>query len=244
MLGGIMAALVCIYPRHLLSHVTAGNLAVGLLAFSAGALPLIVYNVENDFPTFRSNVHFSLADFGHKLEILKLTANGSIWLGSVTNESTAPMPRSPENRAERWTKDFHSLTGDHRHEYMSYTFMAGVLLTPAMFFWRRFAAARLLLFCIIALAIAWLQMALTEGGGGRRPPSRPDVALARSIHRRCTGGGFLALESERSVATNGGGRCIDGDQCAHRESVLISVHSVRLHTELERCDGRPIAPSF
>lgn len=186
MLGGIIVALACIFPRQLLSYVRPGNLAVGLLAFSAGALPLIIFNIENNFVTLRSNVHFSFADFSHKLDILQFTANGSIWLGSVTNESTAPIPRTAENRAERWTIDLYSWTGDHRHEYMPYAFMAGVLLVPVLFFRRRFAAGRLLLFCLLALTVAWLQMAMTQGGGlgGHHPALLwpfPDLFIAVAI---------------------------------------------------------------
>jgi len=210
MLGGLIIALVCIFPRQLLSHVTTKNLAVGSLAFSFGALPLIVYNVENGFPTFRSNVHFSTADFSHKLDILEITANGSIWLGSVTNESTAPQPRSPENRAERWSLRLHSWTGDHRQEYMPYAFLAGTMLLPALLFWRSFAAARFLLFWLVALSIAWLQMALTQGGGlgGHHPAllwPLPDlfiaVALAGATSRWGTIGKWLLAGTVVALVT-------------------------------------------
>jgi len=164
MLSGLVLAVVIVYPRAAWSRVNKTNLAVGMVAFCAGALPLIVFNVENNYPTLRSNAHFSTVGFRQKLEILKNTAQGSAWLGSVVSEPT-PYPRIPRTAAGRFAVAIHDRIGDQRSDYLPYALGTSLVLIPLLLMWRRYQALRLVLLSLIAMCMAWLQMALTEGAG-------------------------------------------------------------------------------
>jgi len=165
LLGGFVVAVAIVFPREGLRYFKLRNLAVALPAFFVGALPLIVYNVTHEFVTFRSNTHFSTAEFEHKLEILRLTANGSAWLGYlVNNEATSA--RDPMRLPERWSASLHDRSGQHRQDYMPYAFLVAVFLIPALWLFRaRPPGLRFALVCLIALGAAWIQMALTKGAG-------------------------------------------------------------------------------
>ena len=65
----------------------------------------------------------------------------------------------------------HDRVGDHRSDFLPYAFGGSLLLLPVLLVWRRYAAVRLLVFSLIVMCAAWLQMALTEnaGGGGHHP---------------------------------------------------------------------------
>ncbi len=164
MLGGLVLAVAIIFPREAWSRVNPMNAAVAVAAFCLGAFPLILYNVENHYPTFRSNAHFTTVGFRQKIEILKNTMAGSVWLGSLVSEP-APNPRIPRTQVGRWVVALHDRIGDRRTDYLPYAFIASVLLLPLLLAWRRHEAVRLLLFSLIVMCIAWLQMALTEGAG-------------------------------------------------------------------------------
>ena len=164
MLGGMVFAVAIIFPREAWSRVNPMNIAVAVAAFCLGALPLILYNVKNHYPTFRSNAHFTTVGVRQKIEILKNTMAGSVWLGSVVSEP-AQNPRIPRTQVGRWVVTLHDRIGDHRTDFLPYAFVASVLLLPLLLAWRRYQALRLLFFCLIVMCVAWLQMALTEGAG-------------------------------------------------------------------------------
>ncbi len=170
-LSGLVLAAAALFPRETMSLINRGNITVGLAAFCVGAFPLILFNVENGFPTLRSNAHFSTAGFAHKLEVLKLTANGSIYLGYLVNHPATQNVREPDTRLEKWTVALHDRVGDHRSDFLPYAFGGSLLLLPVLLVWRRYSAVRLLVFSLIVMCAAWLQMALTEnaGGGGHHP---------------------------------------------------------------------------
>lgn len=165
MLSGFVVAAAIIFPREVLSRVNRTNLAVGVTAFCLGAFPLISYNVENHYPTLRSNAHFSTVGFRNKAAVLESTANGSAWLGTVVSEPGSQDPRAPRTRIAKWTVALHDRLGDHRGDYLPYALGASLLLVPVLLAWRRYQAVRLLLFSLIVMCIAWLQMAFTENAG-------------------------------------------------------------------------------
>ena len=162
--------------------------------------PLIVYNVENHYPTLRSNAHFSTAEFYQKLQVLKTTADGSAWLGYLVNEPGTQNSRVPETRIEQWSAALHDHVGEHRRDYLLYAFGGSLLLLPMLLIWWRYSAVRLLLFSLIVMSVAWLQMALTVGAGtgGHHPALMwpfPHlviaVALAEASFRWKAAGGWL-----------------------------------------------------
>ncbi|HUJ51607.1 MAG TPA: hypothetical protein VLW25_15465, partial [Bryobacteraceae bacterium] len=63
---------------------------------------------------------------------------------------------------ERLSYSLHSVFGDHPKNRMEWAFLAAVILTALL--WRS-SARKKLLFFFLALAIAWLQMAITKDAG-------------------------------------------------------------------------------
>jgi 4-amino-4-deoxy-L-arabinose transferase-like glycosyltransferase len=165
MLSGLVLAVTIVFPREALRRVNWKNAAVGLAAFCVGAFPLILYNVENQYPTLRSNAHFSTVRFREKVAVLESTANGSAWFGTVVSEPGIENPRIPQTLIGKWTVALHDRTGDRRYEYLPYAFGASLLLLPVLLTWRRYSAVRLLLFSLIVMSVAWSQMAFAEGAG-------------------------------------------------------------------------------
>ena len=165
MLGGIVLAVAIISPREAWSRVNRTNIVVGVVAFCFGAFPLILFNVKNHYPTLRSNAHFSTVGVRNKVEVLKNTANGSAWFGTVVSEPGSQDPRVPHTQIAKWSVALHNRIGDRRTDYMPYALGASLLLLPVLLILRRYHAVRLLLFSLIVMCVAWLQMALTEGAG-------------------------------------------------------------------------------
>ena len=212
MLSGMVLAAAVLFPRETLSLLNRGNITVGLVAFCLGAFPLLLFNVENGLPTLRSNAHFSTVGFAHKLEILRLTANGSIYLGYLVNHPATENVRNPETRLEKWTVALHDHIGDHRSEFLPFAFVASLLLLPVLVVWRRYATVRLLVFSLVVMCVAWLQMALTEnaGTGGHHPALMwpfPHLFIAItlaevSFRSKAVGGGLLAAATALLVVAN------------------------------------------
>src|SRR5262249_24213788 len=59
MLGGLGIATLIVLPKLLWRHFTFKNLLIAVLAFAAGAAPLIRYNVREPWATFRGNASWS-----------------------------------------------------------------------------------------------------------------------------------------------------------------------------------------
>jgi hypothetical protein len=162
MLAGLAIATVCVFRRELWLRFTLRNVSLAAAGFCLGALPLIVYNAASGLATFRSNSSFSFDDFRIKARSLQTTWNGSALFGYIANNPDAGSPRPAETTLERASFALHSAVGDHRQNWLEAAFLVGLLLLVPLVWWKR---ARLPLFCLIAIAVAWLLMALTKGAG-------------------------------------------------------------------------------
>lgn len=163
-LSGFFAALLLVFPGRVRMYCRWRNLAIALPAFCLGAFPLIVYNVTHNFATFRSNAHFSTAGFASKVQILRLTASGSAWLGYIVYDPPVEHPLPPKSAIERWSANVHGFAGNREADQIPYAFLAALLLVPAFAFQSR-RTFRLLCFLLIVLSATWFQMAFTEGAG-------------------------------------------------------------------------------
>jgi len=142
---------------------TIRRVATGALAFALGALPLIIYNVDANLVTFRSNVARDTSDIPGKARQLMNTANGQGLFGWMMNEDwQAPVPHQPEGGLQQASAHISSLAGHPRHNLMLYAFALALLLAPLA----RGNALRTILFALIAMAVAWAQMAVTANAGG------------------------------------------------------------------------------
>jgi hypothetical protein len=163
--SGLAVAAAVVFPRELWSRCTPKNLGLAAAGLLLGALPLAAFNVASNFETFRSNSVFVLSQFPSRLHALRITWDGEILWEYMVHAPWAPgLQRSPETALEHISASVHSLVGFRYHYYnaMEVAFWVGMLLLPLL--WRT-PARRILLFCLIAFAIGWLQMAITKNAG-------------------------------------------------------------------------------
>ncbi len=157
----VAAATVCWRPiARLATRRRAGIAALGLFL---GALPLVIFNVKTHASTFTGNVKRDPGAIGYKAAMLWNTVNGQGLFGYLTDEDwQTPRPHAPGNAIERAAAGLAEASGDPRHSLMLYALMVALLVAP---FSGR-AGRRTVAFCVIAGAIAWVQMALTANTGG------------------------------------------------------------------------------
>ena len=163
MLSGIGVAAILTFGRPIFAVITLRRVATGALAFALGALPLIIYNADEKLVTFRSNMTRDTSDIPGKARQLMNTANGQGLFGWMVNEDwQAPVPHQPEGWVQQASAHISSLAGHPRHNLMLYAFALALLLAPLA----RGNALRAILFALIAMAVAWAQMAVTANAGG------------------------------------------------------------------------------
>ena len=162
MLLALALATVCVFGREVWQRFTLRNILLAAAGFVLGASPLIAYNVVSGGATFRANAAFDLSQFRIKARALETTWSGSALFGYIADNPAAGQPRPAETRLERASFAIHDSLGDQRDNWMRGAFLAGLLLIIPAIWWKQ---ARPLLFCLIVMAAAWLQMALTKGAG-------------------------------------------------------------------------------
>jgi len=163
MLGGIGVAAVLVFPGRLLALADKRRVAVAILGFALGVWPLVVFNAENQWATFAGNVHRDTSDIPGKARMLMETAKGDGLFGWMFDEQwQTPAPHGPRGMVERTSAKISSLAGHPRRHLLFYAFLLAVLLTPLA----RGDALRAILFALVAIAVAWVQMATNAGTGG------------------------------------------------------------------------------
>jgi hypothetical protein len=159
---GLATATLIIFPRELFRSMQLRYIVAAAAAFCLGAAPLIVYNVTNVYPTFHSTSGFTLTEIYPKSFVLRSTWEGAALLGYLVREDTAPNPRQPSNTLERASFGLRNIAGEHRRNLLDWGLLAALASFP--FLWRT-RAMRVYLFCLVAIAVGWLQMAITRGAG-------------------------------------------------------------------------------
>jgi 4-amino-4-deoxy-L-arabinose transferase-like glycosyltransferase len=163
MLTGIGIAGILTFRRQIFAVTTIRRVATGALAFALGALPLIIYNADEKLATFRSNMARDTSNIPGKARLLMETADSGGLFGWMVNEDwQAPAPHQPEGWVQQASAHISSLAGHPRHNLMLYAFALALLLAPLA----RGDALRAILFALIAMAVAWGQMAVTANAGG------------------------------------------------------------------------------
>ncbi|HWC97690.1 MAG TPA: glycosyltransferase family 39 protein [Candidatus Sulfopaludibacter sp.] len=162
MLTGLAAAAIVFYRREVRQVLTARRAALACAAFLAGALPLLVYNAQTGAATFRQNAHRDTANLGAKAHMLVETIGGPGLFGWLTAEdSQTPSPHRPHGLLQQASAGLSHLAGHPRHGLLMY----GFLLALALLFRAPPRERRMALFALLAMAVAWLQMALTQNAG-------------------------------------------------------------------------------
>jgi hypothetical protein len=162
MLSGMGVGAILALPRQIVGAVTPRRLAIAALGFVLGAMPLIVYNAGHQWVTFGGNFHRDTSVLAAKAVFLKDTAGGPGLFGWMTSEEVqTPVPHQPEGALETVSAGISALAGHPRHHLLLYAFALALLLTP----WVSGAARRTIAFSLIAMAVAWVQMAITANTG-------------------------------------------------------------------------------
>jgi hypothetical protein len=163
MLSGIGVAALIVFPRRIWALVNRWTVPIAILGFLSGSLPLLVYNVENQWATFVGNVARDTSDIPGKAHMLMETAKGDGLFGWMFNERwQTPKPHAPSGVIERSSAEITSLFGHPRRHAVFYAFVLAILLAPLA----RGDALRAILFGLIAMAVAWIQMATNANTGG------------------------------------------------------------------------------
>jgi hypothetical protein len=163
--SGLAVATIAVFSRELWSRLTRRNLGLAAGGLLLGALPLAAYNLAFNFDTFRSNSSFSLSQIPSRWHALNITWSGEILWDYMAHAPWASgAQRAPATELEDLSADLHAVAGVryHYHNEMEPAFWLALALTPLLWFTR---ARKPMLFCLIAMLVAWLQMAITKDAG-------------------------------------------------------------------------------
>lgn len=159
-IGGILT-----FPRQIFAACTRRNLAVAAGGLLLGALPLLIYNAGHHWITFSGNFRRDTAPgaITGKFSMLVDTGHGDGLFGWMTDEDwQTPAPHAPEGALATASARISAIAGHPRRHLLVYAFVLALLLAPLA----RGTALRTILFALIAMAVAWIQMAITANTGG------------------------------------------------------------------------------
>ncbi|HUB34446.1 MAG TPA: glycosyltransferase family 39 protein [Bryobacteraceae bacterium] len=163
MISGMAVAAVVVCWRPIRMLATPRRVRIAALWFFFGALPLVIFNVKTHLSTFTGNVKRDPGAIGYKAAMLWNTVNGQGLFGYLTDEDwQTPSPHLPASAIGREAAGVAAASGDPRHSLMLYGLILALLVAP----FSGPAGRRIVAFCLIAGAIAWVQMALTANTGG------------------------------------------------------------------------------
>jgi len=163
MLSGAGVAALVVFPGRLWAVANRRRAGIATLGFLLGTLPLLVYNVENQWATFVGNISRDTSDIPGKARMLMETAKGDGLFGWMFDEQwQTPKPHAPAGVIERTSAEITSVFGHPRRHLLFYAFILALLLTPLC----RGDALRAIFFALIAMAVAWIQMATNANTGG------------------------------------------------------------------------------
>jgi 4-amino-4-deoxy-L-arabinose transferase-like glycosyltransferase len=163
MLSGMGVALICTAGKEIVRVTTLRRFAIATICFCLGALPLIIYNAKNHGATFRNNASWETRDIPGKARLLAATANGHGLFGWLVLEDWQTYhPHQPRSALSGASANLSNLAGHPRDNLTLYAFVLALLLTPLA----RGNALRAILFTLVAMVVAWGQMAVTANAGG------------------------------------------------------------------------------
>ena len=162
MFSGLVIATAILYHREILRLVTPKRCAIALASFLLGAGPLVVYNLQNDFATFRGK-GYSLKDLENKAYVMLRTTQGSAMHGFLVQYWPDPIETPPKTFIEKTSVRLSESTGRRTEGILPYGLLLAVLAGPLL--WRH-RNRKLLLFFPLAFAVSWCQLLFTDQAGG------------------------------------------------------------------------------
>ena len=117
-----------------------------------------MYNIHTRGGTLRGNAVYNTDGLRLKAQTLVTTVDGSGLFGYMVPEDwQTPHPHVASGWLQRASANLSAFAGRPRRSLLLYAFCAALLLTPLA----RRQALRALLFALVVLRVAWLEMALT-----------------------------------------------------------------------------------
>ena len=163
MISGMSLAALAVYPRRVLRALRPRVLLAAAAALALGALPLILYNVHTRLDTFRGNARRDVSELPNKASMLVSTLNGQALFGYLTAEDwQTPSPHALSGALESAAASVAGAVREPRESWMGFALALALLITP----FAGAAAIRANAFAMIAMLVAWLEMATTKGAGG------------------------------------------------------------------------------
>jgi 4-amino-4-deoxy-L-arabinose transferase-like glycosyltransferase len=159
-LSGTAVAVLILFRSELRTSITRRNVLAAALGFLIGASPLIVYNIRNPLNTFRGNAVFSTDGLDEKVLLIRRALSGSALFAYLVNDDWVAAPKPPRNGIEGASVELREYVGEQRGGLLFYALIASLLAAPL--WWRR---RRPVLFALIVMVVAWLQMAFTKDAG-------------------------------------------------------------------------------
>ncbi len=163
MLSGMVISTAVLFHQELRKAFSLRNLAVAAIGFAIGAAPLIYYNSVEPLTTFRSNAHWDASNVPGKAILLVHTLSGQALFGYINNDKPdghAAVPATSIERISLWLSD---VSGGPQNGLMGYALLGALLLVPWL--WST-PARRPILFALVSMAVAWVQMLFGHNIGG------------------------------------------------------------------------------
>lgn len=163
MFSGLAVGGLLTFPRQIAAMVTPRRVGIAVLALVVGAAPLLLYNAGNHWATFHGNFQRDTKDVPGKALFLLHTFGGSGLFGWMSREDAeTPKPHVPSGAIERGSAGISALFRHPRESLLLYALVLATLLAP----FTGSVNFRLVLWCVVAMAVAWVQMAINQNTGG------------------------------------------------------------------------------
>lgn len=161
LLSGMAVAGIVTLPRQIFDALTGRRVMVAALALFLGALPLLIYNLDNRWATFHGNLTRDTRDLPGKARFLMESEKKGLfgWL-TAWNWQT-PEPHEPHGLLQRASAGISSAAGHPTDFRIVYGFALALLLAPLA----GRNGIRAILFSLIAMGVAWFQMAINAATG-------------------------------------------------------------------------------
>ncbi len=204
MLTGLGIAALALYPRQMLGLISRRRLAIAAVSFCLGASPLMLYNARNHWATFAGNFQRDSAGIAGKAQFLVTMAGGEGLFGWLTAENwQTPQPHESARPMAKLAAHVSDAAGHPRRSLLLYAFLLALALAP-LGGWK---TVRAVLFAVIAMAVGWIQMAITANAGASAHHTVllwpfPELAIAISwaaASRRAGRAGIPALAASVAV---------------------------------------------
>jgi hypothetical protein len=161
-LSGMAISLLVVFPEKAREALCLRNFGLAAFSFCVGAAPLIFYNVRYPLDTFRSNVGYGSENLLEKTQNLASTLNGEALFGYLARLDPEGPRRNPQNAIERFSVWISEATSPVMSGYLGYALIASVVAVPWL--WSS-PVRRPILFSIVAMLVAWLQMLFARNAG-------------------------------------------------------------------------------